>query len=118
MAVAPEIALAEVLRHSSPQLLPRLNEYRLTEISVSLSAVLDFRDAGKLALRPGVLVDDYNFETTQALAAAAVERAAEAMLVPSATGLGDNIVVFPSRLYVASKLRVVGSRDPRLHVSK
>jgi hypothetical protein len=43
---------------------------------------------------------------------------AEAVLVPSATGMGDNLVLFPDQLTAASRLTVISSRDPRLYVPR
>jgi len=118
LALAPEVSLGEVLRHFSPRLLPRLNAYRLSEIEVELRATLDCRDAAVLGVAPDKLTKDYDFTMTQSLAGAAIARGAEAILVPSATGLGDNLVVFPTALDASSRLTVLGSRDPRLYVQR
>jgi RES domain-containing protein len=118
LALSPEIALGEVLRHFNPQLVPRLNQYRLTELAVELHAVLDCRDATAVGLDAGTLVQDYDFATTQALAAGAIAIGAEALLVTSATGLGDNLVVFAGRLHASSRLTVARSRNPRLYVRR
>jgi hypothetical protein len=64
------------------------------------------------------LIRDNDFSTTQELAAAAIALRAEAVLVVSATGLGDNLVVFPRMLRDSSILRAIGSRDPRLYVPR
>lgn len=105
-----------MLRQLSPQVLPELDEYRLSEVEVELGAVLDCRDASLLGRSPDDLIRDREFTVTQEIAAAAIARGAEAILVPSATLLGDNLVVFPTRLQGTSRLVVVGSRDPRLYV--
>lgn len=118
LALSPEVSLGEVLRHSSPQLVPQLNEYRLSELEVELKAVLDCRDAAALGLSLEDLTRDYDFAITQEVAAAAIAQGAEGILVPSATGLGDNLVVFPAQLHSTSRLAVVGSRDPRLYVRR
>jgi len=110
--------MGEILRHFFPQLMPRLREYRLTELDVALEAVLDCRDATALGLAAEDLVKDYDFTIPQAVAAAAVRRDVEGLLVRSATGLGDNLVIFPAKLRSTSQLRVVGSRDPRLYVAR
>jgi hypothetical protein len=44
LALGPEICLGEVLRHITPDLLLFLNDYRLTELAVELTGVLDCRD--------------------------------------------------------------------------
>lgn len=118
LALAPEGSLGEILRHVSAANLADLNAYRLTELEVDLSAVLDCRDAAPLGLRPKDLVDDYDFTVTQQLAAAAIAERAEGVLVPSATGLGDNLVIFPGQLRGTSSLTIVGSRDLRLFVPR
>ena len=118
LALEPAVSLGEVLRHFSPQLLPRLNEYRLSELEVVLEAVLDCRAATALGLSAEDLIKDYDFAISQAIAAAAIAHGAEAILVGSATGLGDNLVVFPAQLHGASRLTVVDSRDPRLYVAR
>lgn len=118
LALSPEVSLGEILRHFSPQLLLQLNEYRLSELEVELEAVLDCRDAAAFGLSPDNLTRDYDFAITQEIAAAAIAQGAEGILVRSATGLGDNLVVFPAQLHSTSRLAVVGSRDPRLYVPR
>jgi len=118
LALSPEASLGEVLRHFTPELLPQLNEYRLSELEVELEAVLDCRDSAALGLSPKDLTRDYDFTITQEVAAAAIAQGAEGILVPSATGLGDNLVVFPAQLHGTSRLAAVGSRDPRLYVPR
>lgn len=118
LALSPEVSLGEVLRHFTPELLPQLNEYRLSEIELQLEAVFDCRDAAALGLTSNDLIRDYDFSITQQIAAAAIAQAAEAILVPSATGLGDNLIVFPAQLRSSSWLAVIGSRDPRLYLPR
>ncbi len=118
LALRAETALGETIRHVTPQRLERLNELRLSELNVELSVVLDCRDSGALGLTAGHLVRDYDFEVTQELAAAAIAAHSEAILVPSATGLGDNLIVFPSRLHPASRLTVVEDWEPQLYVKR
>jgi len=118
LAMAPETALAEVLRHMRPDLIYRLNEYRLSEIEVTFRAVLDCRDTATLGVSQEKITNDFEFTVTQMLASAAIRQGAEAILVPSATDLGDNLVVFPDQLDASSNLTVVSSRDPRLYVQR
>jgi hypothetical protein len=118
LALSSEVSVSEVLRHFSPELMPQLNEYRLSELDVELEAILDCRDATALWLSHEDLMRDYDFAITQEIAAAAIAQGAEGILVQSATGLGDNLVVFPAQLRGASRLAVVGSRDPRLYVPR
>ncbi|MEX1254681.1 MAG: RES family NAD+ phosphorylase [Dehalococcoidia bacterium] len=118
LALRPETALGEVVRHVTVELLGKLNDFRLSELEVELEAVLDCHDETALGLAAGVLSRDYDFEPTQALAAAAIDRDAEGILVPSATGLGDNLIVFPTRVQASSRLAVLDSRDPRLNAPR
>jgi RES domain-containing protein len=118
LALSAEIALGEIVRHVTPELLDKLNDFRMSELQVELTAVLDCRDATAFGLAADDLIRDYDFEATQELAAAAITHDAEGILVPSATGLGDNLIVFPAQLHSASKLAVVDSRDPRLYVGR
>ena len=103
---------------SVPELLPRVNDYRLSELWVELSTVLDCRNASALGLTAADLIRDGDFAITQEIAAEALVRGAEAVLVPSATGIGDNLVLFPDQLTAASRLTVIRSRDPRLYVPR
>lgn len=116
LALEPETALGEVLRHIRPERLPLLNDFRITEIAVQLSAVIDCRDLTALDLHADALWDDLDYELPQSLAAAVLRTSTEAMLVPSATRLGDNLIIFPNALQRASRLTVRDSRDPTLYV--
>lgn len=118
LALSPEVALGEILRQLVPELLPRINDYRLSELAVELSVVLDCRDALALGLATAELIRDGDFVITKEIAAEAIARGAEGILVPSATQMGDNLVVFPEQLTPASTLTLVGSRDPRLYVPR
>ncbi len=117
VAIHAETAIGEIVRHVSPDLLATLNYFRLSELDLELQSVWDCRDAAALGLEPDDLVHDYDFGVTQELAAAAIARNAEGILVPSATGLGDNLIVFPDCLRRTSRLEV-SSRDPQLYVSR
>ena len=67
LATSPEVCLGEVYRHVTPKLLPSLNDYRLSELSVRVGAVLDCRDPAPLGLRFDDLVHDTDYEATQAM---------------------------------------------------
>ena len=118
LATAPEICLGEVYRHVTPELLPSLNDFRLSELSASLHELADCRDPSALGLAPEDLAHDTDYRATQSLGAAADARGLEGLLVPSATGLGDNLILFPQNLLAGSRLTVVSSRDPRLYVRR
>jgi hypothetical protein len=95
--------------------LPSLNDYRLSELSVRVRAVLDCRDPVPLGVRFDDLVHDTDYEATQAIGAAAFADGLEGLLVHSATRLGDNLILFPDNLRPGSRIEVVSSRDPRLY---
>lgn len=118
LALAPEICIGEILRHVSVELLSQLNDYRLTEIRVKLTIVLDCRDAAAMGLDAAALCGDSDYELTQDIATAAMDRGAEGILMPSATRLGDNLIVFPSISHSWARLEIVGSRDPLLYVPR
>jgi hypothetical protein len=114
----PETCLGELLRHVTVEHLPHLNDYRLSELSLDLEVICDCRDMSAIGLAPADLWHDTDFRVTQELAASTIARGAEGMLVPSATRLGDNLVLFPTQLRPTSLISVIGSRDPRLHVPR
>lgn len=118
LALSPEAALGELVRHITPELLPHLNGFRISEIAVTLSHIADCRDAIRLGVPPATMVDDFDYSVTQDLGAAAYAAGLEGLLVPSATALGDNLVVFTSQLRDDAKLEIVGSRDPRLYPNR
>ena len=107
-----------MLRHLRPERLSRLNDYRLSEIALDLPATLDCRDAAVFGLPRDALLHDSDYRATLELAAAAVTYAVEGLLVPSATLLGDNVVVVPANLGSGSRLEVVAASEPRLSVPR
>ena len=118
LATSPEVCLGELYRHITPELLPSLNNYRLSKLFVRLMTVLDCRDPALLGLSLDDLVHDTDYEATQSIGAAAFARRAEGILTISATRLGDNLVLFPIHLGTSSRITVVSSRDPRLYVQR
>jgi RES domain-containing protein len=105
------VCLGEVLRNTADN---RVRLLRYTELRLRLVAVLDCRVASALGLDEASLIEDQDFETSQVLAAAARRHRAEALLVPSASLLGDNLVNFPDRLRSESQVEEVRFVDPRL----
>lgn len=118
LALQPETAIGEIVRHIAPDSIGRLKDLRLSEIDVRLEAVIDCRDAVALGLTADDLIQDYDFHLAQELAAGVIARGAEGIIVRSATDLGDNLIVFPHCLRSRSNLKVVGSRDPKLYVKR
>jgi RES domain-containing protein len=114
LATHPEICLAELFRHITPELFPFLNDYRLSEIALRLTAVVDCRLPERLHVPLTALTDDFDYELTQRLGKAVYERGFEGMLVPSATALGDNLILFPLNIRATSRMEIIASRDPRL----
>lgn len=114
LATQPEICLAELFRHITPELFPFLNDYRLSEIALGLTAVADCRCAETLQAPLAALMDDFDYELTQRIGKAAFERGFEGLLVPSATALGDNLILFPLNIRPPSRMEIISSRDPRL----
>jgi hypothetical protein len=111
-----DVCLGEIVRHVSADVLPLLNEYLLSELHVELAAVLDCRDPTTLGINRSELLHDYNFDVSQGVAEAARNRHAEGIFVPSATLLGDVLVIFPDRLLDRSIIKVLSSFPMRLHV--
>ncbi len=113
------VCIAEIVRHIEPQGLPSLNQRRLTELLVSLSVVLDCRDVAALGLQPEELLHDTDYEVAQELAAAAIRRNCEAILVPSATQLPDPVlVIFPEYLRSDSTVEEIRFVEPSLYVER
>ncbi len=122
LARNPALTPAE-LGETTHVLLSGLNARLLSEISVELSDVLDCRDVEAMGLKPpGIepadLFHDTDFSVGQELGAAIVARGHEAMLIPSATRLGDNLIVFPTNLQPRSRIQFVGSRSPSSYVDR
>lgn len=118
LALGAEVCLGEILRHIEPEILPSLNDYRMTELAVQLSTVLDCRDLVALGLGPADLWHDTDCRVPRRLARAAIARGVEGMLVPSATRLGDNLIVFSDQLCADASIEIVGARDPALYVPR
>ena len=110
------VCLGEIVRHlPTAEFVTRLRAYRLSRLEVRLAAVLDVRVLGCCGLTPAILLDDPTYAVGQTLAAAAIARSCEGLLVPSATRLPDPVLVlFPERFGPDARVRVLGSVDPAL----
>lgn len=121
-ALAPEIALAEIVRHFTlDNLLHKVRDQRMSRLQAELQVVVRAcTSTGCFDLNvPGVSKDDFchptNFEKTHAFARAARE-CAEGLLVPSCTGLPQgNLIIFPDRLLPGSAVWVEEYRDLQLY---
>ncbi|HEY7032880.1 MAG TPA: RES family NAD+ phosphorylase [Thermomicrobiales bacterium] len=105
------VVLGELQRNIRQE---EFGDYRFTEIWAQLESVLDCRDLGALGLTFENLLGTRDYTLGQDLAAAAIDLGVEGMLVPSATRLGDNLIVFPHLVRTGSVLVAVRSIDPRL----
>ena len=76
--------------------------------------MLDCHDLTPLGLFREQLLDDDDYSVGQALAHAALALNVEGLLVPSATLLGDNLIIFPDRLRQGSVIVEMGFVDPAL----
>jgi RES domain-containing protein len=116
LALDPGSCLAEAVRHATD--LSDLTDRRVTELDVSLSGVIDLRDASVIGLTTEDLVDDRRYDLTQEIALAALERGAEGLLVPAASLLGNNLVVLFDNLHPGSRIEVRRFIDPRLFIDR
>jgi predicted amidohydrolase len=80
--------------------------------------VCDLSTPEEVGISSEALMDDYDYSFPQSVSAALRDRGAEALLVPSATLLGANLVVFADRLLDGSSLEVLASRATRLYVER
>lgn len=116
LATRPEIAIAELVRHipeKSP--LQYLNNYRLSQVVVQVSKVRDCRDPGLLGLTLEDLCHDTDLRATQDIGSTVFAEGSEGLLVPSATNLGDNLILFPIHFRADSHVRLIATRHPRLY---
>jgi hypothetical protein len=131
LGLSKDVCLGEALRYlpTSRQLsvdevherLRRIATRRLTRLRVELVAVLDLRDPVVLGLTREHLCRDEReggYVLTHRIAQAALVRQVEGLLVPSATRLGDSLVVFPSQLRPDSSIEIVDFVDPTLYVER
>ena len=109
LATAREVSLGEKQRHLTSETLPQMKNQVLSELVVSLQAVCDIREPEEVGLCGEALMDDHDYSLAQSVSRALRDRGAEALLVPSATLLGANLVVFPDRLLELSSSNSRGS---------
>jgi hypothetical protein len=70
-SLEPETCLGELIRHITPDLLPHLNGFRLSELSAQLSRVVDCRDPKRLGLQIEDLTGDATLDRSREIGAAA-----------------------------------------------
>ncbi len=88
-----------------------IRESRLSELRVRLNAVLDARDLDALGLTHEILLKPHEHEAGQRLGETTMRCGYEGLLVPSATRLGDNLIVLPNARKETSQLDAIGYRD-------
>jgi RES domain-containing protein len=115
LALAPEVCIGELVRNVAPLDPTRLNNYRISELHMSLPVVVDCTDLAALRLEIEDLCHDSDWEIPQELAEVALHPRFEGMIVPSASRLGNNLIVFPEQLRPDSVIEVRRYVDPRLY---
>ena len=81
--------------------------------------MLDCRDVSALGVSLSELFHDTNYELGQELAAAAIRRNCEELVLPSATRLPDDVlVIFTDSLRPTSRIELVEYVDPALYVDR
>lgn len=118
LATAPEVTVGEKQRHLTSTSLPQMRNQVLSKLRISLQAVCDLRVPEEAGISRKALIDDHDYSFPQSISVALRDRGAEALLVPSATLLGDNLVVFPDLLLKGSSLEVAATQETRLYVDK
>lgn len=121
LALAPETAVLEIARQYPPDAWPPRN-YRFTAVHLELQAVRDCRDPALLHLSFDDLCGDapddechsVTWEIPRSVAEAAINLGDEAILVPSASRRGANLILFPDRMRPGSAVRPTDEFfDPR-----
>lgn len=105
------VSLAEIMR-ARPSSHPR--DVRFSELVVELEAVVDCRDLDAIGIDRARLFADFDYSAGHALARAVRAAGGEAILVPSASLLGDNLVIFPDLVRTGSTIELVRAVDPNL----
>jgi RES domain len=117
LSSAPHVCLGEYLRHIRH--LEDLRDPRLSQLEVNLGVVLDCRDVDALGITREALLEDIDYTLGQRLAAAAIRRGCEGLVVPSATHFKEpNLVVFPRSMRSTSNVVLTGDEDPQLYIEQ
>lgn len=91
-----------------------LRDYRYSELSVRLQVVIDSSDPAQLGLTAEDLLQEGNYAIPRAVALAGRVVEAEALLVPSASRIGHNLIIFPDLKRQGSVIAVRRSLAPHL----
>ncbi len=109
-SLAPEIAIWEMVRRSAARNLAYLKNNVLSEFDVDLSRILDVSDPAAVGLTAADLTGP-DHRPCQALAAAALARGYEGLLVRSAALPGLNLVILPRNLPERPTIRILRSTE-------
>lgn len=109
-ATGPEVALGEAIRYQAPRM-RRIAAYDLSEVALRLTSVVDVHDLAGGLIDEVHLLDDWDYTLAQECGEAALRRRADGLLVPSATRLGNNVIVLPGNLSAATRIDAVVSRS-------
>jgi len=91
------VAVWEMVRQRASTNLLFLQNTRLSQLDVSLTAVLDCGDPSVLGVRSAD-IHGTDRRIPWAIGAAAIERGANGLIIPSAAMNGTNLVIFPTNL--------------------
>jgi hypothetical protein len=121
-AASDTVATWELIRHSragtAADMWLRFTSVDVSRLHVRLSALLDLRDPSPVGLTVDALTGS-DYLLSQAIGAEAFVRKLEGLLVPSATGVGEqgrdfNIVIFTDNLRLDSEITFIDSKKPNL----
>jgi len=109
-SLTPEVAIWEMVRRSAARTLTHLANNVLSELLVDLASVLDLSDPATVGIEIAELTGS-DPEPCRDIAAAALVRGCEALLVPSvAVSAALNLVILPANIAETVPIRVLGSR--------
>lgn len=109
-SLAPEIAIWEMVRRSAARNLAYLRNILLSELEVNLGRALDLSEPATVGLTLADLTGSEQ-QSCQGLAAAAMARGYQGLLVPSAALPGLNLIVLPRNLPELPPIRVQRSTE-------
>lgn len=122
-SVSDNVCTWEMLRHfpwdNPTETRAKLANTVYSRLRLLIEAALDLRDPSVAGLSVDDLCREGEYHLTQAIGAAALAAGLEALLVPSATGVGlpganYNVVVLTSNVQPTSRIEVIDTLSPRL----
>ncbi len=112
---AAHLAVWEMVRQRASTNLLFLQNNRLSQLDVSLTAVLDCSDPSTLGLSSAD-IHGTDRRIPWAIGAAAVGRGANGLIIPSAAMNGTNLVVFPTNLPSNWTATVISTEDMAINL--